>query len=289
VLGHVTASAAELTGLPSGLPVVGGGADNACGAAGVGVVSPGEAVASWGTSGTVLVTTAQPLVDPGSRAHTFCHVVPNTWYVIGVVLSAGGAVAWYREQFAGGTDALINEEAARVAPGADGVTFLPYLQGERTPHRDASARGAFVGLSRAHSRAHLSRAVLEGVAFALRDSLSIVQALGLAPSHLLLTGAAAKSAFIRRLQAEVYGLPVVTVNREEGPAYGAALLGAVGVGAFPDLASAVRATLTQGPMETPAPGAHSQYDVPYRRFRELYPALRPLMSADADSGRAPNA
>jgi len=278
VLGRVTAEAAAATGLRKGTPVVGGGADNACGAAGVGVITPGEAVASWGTSGTVLAPTAQPLVDPGLRAHTFCHVVPATWYIMGVVLSAGGAFAWYRDQFAReiagmpGADATLDAEAGSVQPGAEGVTFLPYLQGERTPHRNASARGAFLGLSLAHSRAHMTRAVLEGIAFALRDSLSILHALGLSPSHLLLTGGGAKSPFIRRLQADVYGVPVSTVNREEGPAYGAALLAAVGAGTFPDVGSAARATLTRGGAEHPDSRAHGHYQIAYDRFRESYRA-----------------
>jgi xylulokinase len=285
VLGRVRAAAAAATGLDEGTPVVGGGADNACGAAGVGVITPGEAVASWGTSGTVLAPTAQPLVDPGLRAHTFCHVLPDTWYVMGVVLSAGGAFGWFREQvareLAGLTDSAprLDAEAAGVAIGAEGVTFLPYLQGERTPHRDASARGAFLGLSLAHTRAHLTRAVLEGVCFALRDSVSILRELGLSPSHLLLTGGGAKSPFLRRLQAEVYGVPVQTVNREEGPAYGAALLAAVGAGAFPDLAAAARATLTRGALEHPDPGAVSAYEEPYARFRASYRASRPDVTA----------
>lgn len=278
VLGRVSAEAAGLTGLPDGTPVVGGGADNACGAAGVGVITPGEAVASWGTSGTVLAPTAQPLVDPGLRAHTFCHVVPNVWYLMGVVLSAGGAFAWYREQFArelagtAGAAAALDREAATVPRGAEGVTFLPYLQGERTPHRDAAARGAFLGLSLAHTRAHLTRAVLEGICFALRDSLSILQELGLSPGRLLLTGGGARSPFIRRLQADVYGLPVSTVNREEGPAYGAALLAAVGVRTFPDLAAATRATLTRAPSEHPDSQGHLEYQAPYERFRASYRA-----------------
>ncbi len=278
VLGRVIAEAAAATGLRKGTPVVGGGADNACGAAGVGVITPGEAVASWGTSGTVLAPTAQPLVDPGLRAHTFCHVVPGTWYIMGVVLSAGGAFSWYRDRFARelagtpGADAMLDAEAGSVPPGADGVTFLPYLQGERTPHRNASARGAFLGLSLAHARAHMTRAVLEGIAFALRDSLSILQELGLSPGHLLLTGGGAKSAFIRRLQADVYGVPVSTVNREEGPAYGAALLAAVGAGEFPDLASAARATLTRGGAEQPDSRAHRDYQTAYDRFRASYRA-----------------
>ena len=279
-LGNVSSDAARTTGLPEGIPVVGGGADNACGAAGVGAVTVGEAVSSWGTSGTVLAPTSEPLVDPKLRAHTFCHVMPNVWYVMGVVLSAGGAFSWFRDQLArelsgnSKADALLNDEAAPIAPGAEGVTFLPYLQGERTPHRDASARGAFVGLSLAHTRAHMTRAVLEGVCFALRDSLAILQELGLAPTHLLLTGGGARSAFVRALQANVFGLPVTTVNREEGPAYGAALLAAVGAGAFRDLPAATAATLERAPLQRHDPEIHRAYNAPYQRYRALYPALK---------------
>jgi xylulokinase len=284
VLGRISAAAARLTGLLAGTPVVGGGADNACGAAGVGVVSPGDAVASWGTSGTVLAPTAEPRVDPSLRAHTFCHVAPRTWYVMGVMLTAGGAFAWYRDvmarELAGRKDAniLVDKEAEKAPIGAGGVTFLPYLQGERTPHRDASARGAFVGLSLAHDRTHLSRAVVEGICFGLRDSLSILRGLGLPMDHLLLTGGGAKSPFIRRVQSEVYGLPVVRVNREEGPAFGAALLAAVGVGAFADLAAAARATLKRLAPERPRAENHRAYEEPYRRFQTLYPALKPWRS-----------
>lgn len=278
VLGRVTLEAAGLTGLATGTPVVGGGADNACGAAGVGVIAPGEAVTSWGTSGTVLAPTHGPRVDPTLRAHTFCHVAPDTWYLMGVVLSAGGAFAWYRDQLArdllstGEANERLNAEAATIAPGADGVTFLPYLQGERTPHRDASARGAFVGLSLAHSRAHLTRAVVEGVCFALRDSVSILQELDMSPKQMLLTGGGAKSPFVRRLQSEVFGLPVCTVNREEGPAYGAALLAAVGAGAFPDLAAAAAATLSRTALEKPDAAAQKAYEAPYFRFKASYHA-----------------
>lgn len=280
ILGRVTGPVAALTGLTEGTPVVGGGADNACGAAGVGVVEPGEAVASWGTSGTVLAPVAAPHVDPGLRAHTFCHVAPDTWYIMGVVLSAGGAFAWYRERFGAGAPAApdlntaLNEEAARAPRGADGVTFLPYLQGERTPHRDASARAAFLGLSLAHDRNHVTRAVLEGICFAMRDSLEILREMDLAPDHLLLTGGGARSPFVRQLQAEVYGLPVTTVNREEGPGYGAALLAAVGAGAFPDLVAAAAVTLERAPLEAPAEGSHEAYARPYARFRAAYAAAK---------------
>lgn len=278
VLGTVSAEAARATGLAGGTPVVGGGADNACGAAGVGVVAPGDAVASWGTSGTVLAPMAAPDVDPRLRAHTFCHVLPGVWYLMGVVLSAGGAFAWYRDQLArdlagaGDANERLMEEAASVPAGADGVTFLPYLQGERTPHRDASARGAFVGLSLAHGRAHLTRAVLEGVTFALADSLAILRELGMAPATMLLTGGGARSPLVRRLQAEVFGLPVATVNREEGPAYGAALLAGVGAGAFDDLPAAARATLRRSPLVRPDPEAHRVYLELHGRFRAAFPA-----------------
>jgi xylulokinase len=282
VLGRVHKAAALATGLAVGTPVVGGGADNACGAAGVGVVRPGEAVASWGTSGTVLAPTAEPLVDPGLRVHTFCHVAPNVWYLMGVVLSAGGAFSWYRDQLAReladspDASARLNDEAATIPPGAEGVTFLPYLQGERTPHRDAAARGAFLGLTLAHTRAHLTRAVLEGICFALRDSLSILQSLGLAPPELLLTGGGARSSFVRQLQADVYGLPVATVNREEGPAYGAALLATVGARAYPDISTAARSTLTRSSaVARPDPEAHRAYDAAHVRFRNALVAARP--------------
>lgn len=280
VLGKVTSLAAKATGLARDTPVVGGGADNACGAVGVGLVTPGEAVASWGTSGTVLTPTAEPLVDPEMRAHTFCHAVPRTWYLMGVMLTAGGAFGWHKRELARelmakkNANDLLDREAARIAPGAEGLTFLPYLQGERTPHRDAEARGAFVGLSLAHTRAHLSRAVVEGICFGMRDSLSIIRDLSVQIDRVLVTGGGAQSPFVRKMQADVYGLPVVRVNRAEGPAYGAALLGAVGVRAFSDIEAACRATLGRLPAEPPNLEVHEAYAVPYRRFKALYPALR---------------
>jgi xylulokinase len=296
VLGKINRQAAKATGLAEGTPVAGGGADNACGAVGVGLVSPGEAVASWGTSGTVLTPTSEPRVDPAMRAHTFCHVVPSTWYLMGVMLTAGGAFAWCARELAkelsskrdgrsakgGGVkhnvEVLLNREAERIAAGAEGVTFLPYLQGERTPHRDASARAAFTGLSLAHTRAHMSRAVIEGICFGLRDSVEILRGLTKSIERVLVTGGGAKSAFVRKMQADVYGLPVVRVNREEGPAFGAALLGAVSVGAFPDLATACQRTLRRLEPEPCDPRLHAAYDAPYARFRALYSALKSVSS-----------
>jgi xylulokinase len=228
----------------------------------------------------MLAPTAAPRVDPKLRAHTFCHVAPELWYLIGVVLSAGGAFGWYRDQCArelqdsDRRDDVLVAEAATIPPGADGLTFLPYLQGERTPHRDASLRAAFLGLSLAHSRAHMTRAVLEGVCFALRDSLEILTELGLAPAVLLLTGGGAKSPFIRQLQADVFGLPVTTVNREEGGSYGAALLAAVGTGAFPDLQTAAQRTLSRQPPASPNREVHKAYEPIYDRFRKRLVAAR---------------
>ena len=278
VLGRINDEGAAATGLPAGTPVVGGGADNACGAVGVGVVGPGEAVASWGTSGTLLAPMIEPRVDPGLRAHTFCHVVPEMWYLMGVVLSAGGAFAWYRDQLARdlagdpNADRALDEEAASIPRGAEGVVFLPYLQGERTPHRNAGARAAFLGLSLAHTRAHLTRAVIEGVCFALRDSLEILKSLGFSLNEVLFTGGGARSALVRRTLAEVFGIPVATVDREEGPAYGAALLAAVGVGAFSDLRTAAAATVCRESAAGPLAEAHAAYDAPYARFRGSYRA-----------------
>jgi len=283
VLGRVSAASAKLTGLATGTPVVGGGADNACGAIGVGAVRPGEAVASWGTSGTIVAPMSEPKVDPEMRAHTFCHALPDSWYMMGVMLTAGGAVAWHQRELArelegrAHANLLLDQEAADTPVGAEGLTFLPYLQGERTPHRDASARGAFIGLSLAHSRAHLSRAVIEGVCFGMMDSLTIVRAQVAPLSQILLTGGGAQSPFVRRMQADVYGLPVVRVNREQGPAFGAALLAAVGVGAFTNVASACRATLKRLAREKPDRRAHAAYAAPYARFKALYPALKGLL------------
>ncbi|MES1204843.1 MAG: xylulokinase [Pseudomonadota bacterium] len=280
VLGRVTAKVAKLTGLAEGTPVVGGGADNACGAIGVGAVAPGAVVASWGTSGTVLSPTETPVVDSGMRAHTFCHAVPNTWYVMGVMLSAGAAFAWHQRELAPelakkkDAAALLNREAARIPIGAEGLTFLPYLQGERTPHRDAEARGAFVGLSMAHTRAHLTRAVLESICFGLRDCQEIIAALGLPVPEIMFTGGGAKAPFIRQLEADISGKRVVPVDQEEGPAFGAALLAAVGVGAFPDVPTAAAKTLRRGAATQPRAAAHQSYDQPYRRFQRLYGALR---------------
>jgi xylulokinase len=285
ILGRVTAPIARMTGLAEGTPVVGGGADNACGAIGVGAVQPGSVVVSWGTSGTVLSPTEKPVVDPGMRAHTFCHAVPGTWYVMGVMLSAGGAFAWHARELARELAKneraveRLNDEAAEIPIGASGLTFLPYLQGERTPHRDASARGALVGLSLAHTRAHVTRAVLESIGFGLRDCQEILVELGLAVPELLFTGGGAEAPFIRQLEADISGKRVIRVDQKEGPAFGAALLAAVGAGAFDSVSAAAAKTVKRGAATRPRAAAHRAYAEPYRRFQALYGSLKSFWSA----------
>ncbi|MCU0241038.1 MAG: FGGY-family carbohydrate kinase, partial [Vicinamibacteria bacterium] len=210
----------------------------------------------------------------------FCHAVPDTWYAMGVMLSAGGAFAWFKRELAQelrrkkDINLLLNKEAARVPIGALGLTFLPYLQGERTPHRDAAARGALIGLSLAHTRAHISRAVLEGISFGMMDSLTLIRDLTPRLVQILVTGGGAKSPFVRKMQADVYGLPIVRVNCEEGPSFGAALLAAVGAGAFEDVPAACRTALKRLAAEKSDPKAHEAYRTSYMRFRGLYPALK---------------
>jgi xylulokinase len=273
VLGRVTGEAAHATGLVAGTPVVGGGGDNACGAAGAGVLRPGSAVATWGTSGTVIAPTDAPRVDPRSRVHTFCHVAPDTWYQIGVVLSAGAAFAWLRDQFAReyatpgeATQALVSA-AARIPPGAEGLLFLPYLQGERSPHRNPALRGALLGLSLAHTRAHVTRAVIEGGALALAECLDVLRELGCTPGEMLLTGGGVRDPLLRQVLAAVFDLPVRLTTHDEGPAFGAALLAAVGSGAFPDLGAAVAAGVAFRPRELPEPQTREAYRALMRRFQ----------------------
>ncbi|MEN9578712.1 MAG: hypothetical protein RJA70_1721 [Pseudomonadota bacterium] len=277
VLGKVTAEVARLTGLPEGTPVVGGGADNACGAVGVGAVAPGQTVLSWGTSGTVLTPTTQPVVDPQLRVHTFCHAAEDTWYVMGVMLTAGGAFAWHQRELAkeleGQAPGVLSDEASKIQAGAEGLSFLPYLQGERTPHKNADARGAFIGLSLAHTRAHMTRAVLEGICFGYKDSVELLRKMGLSSDSLLVTGGGSNSPFVRSLLADILALRLRQVNKEEGPAFGAAILGAVGAGQFANTKAACASWLGYADRETPSAGSEALYASAYARFQALYPAL----------------
>jgi xylulokinase len=282
VSGVVGDGVAEDLGIPAGIPVVGGAADNAAGAVGSGVVEFGRVLSSIGTSGTLLAPIDQVRVDDRMRLHTFCHCVPETWYLMGVILSAGSSLRWLRDILlpSGNDDAYatLTAEAAAVLPGAEGLLFLPYLTGERTPHNDPSARGVFSGLHLGHGRGDLVRAVMEGVCFAMRDSLELVRELHGPVPEIRAIGGGSKSDLWLQLQADIYGVPVVTVSPGSGPAYGAAALAAVGTGAFDSILEATDAWLQVERTIAPDPARVGVYDDIYGAFRELYPALKPTFS-----------
>lgn len=279
----ISAGAARETGLTAGTPVVGGGGDQAAQAVGTGLVAEGQVAVTLGTSGVVFAPSDSYRVEPQGRLHAFCHAAPGKWHLMGVMLSAGGSLRWYRDTLCSeekaraaeaGRDAydLMLAAAAQAPAGCEGLLFLPYLTGERTPHPDPDARGAFVGLSLRHAKAHLTRAVLEGVAFGLRDSLELMRSLDLAAGEARASGGGARSALWRQIFADVFDLEIATVNVTEGAAFGAALLAGVGAEVFPDVEAACRATVRE--TGRTAPGA----DVPvyadyYARYRALYPAL----------------
>lgn len=285
VSGQISLRGASATGLREGTPVVGGGGDQAAGAVGNGIVRPGVISVTSGTSGVVFAFAETPSVDPLLRLHTFCHAVPNAWHVMGVMLAAGGSLRWYRDTFCEsektvaalmGVDPyeLITREAAQAPAGSEGLLFLPYLSGERTPHPDPLARGAFVGLTVRHTRAHLARAVLEGVAFGLRDSLEIMKTMGISIGNARASGGGAKSSAWRAIQADVFGLPLSTVAIEEGPALGAALLAGVGAGMYSGVEEACDAVVKTQPAARVDEANAAIYDRLYASYGELYPALK---------------
>lgn len=276
VTGTVTAEAAEATGLRAGIPVVAGGGDQSANAVGVGAIVPGVVALSLGTSGVVFATTDSPIRDPRGQVHAFCHAVPGRWHLMTVMLSAAGSLRWFRDALAPGVEfGALSDEAASVAPGSDGLLFLPYLTGERSPHPDPLARGAFVGLTVTHERRHLTRSVMEGVAFGLRDGLDLMIAAGMpAPSQVRASGGGTASPVWCQILADVLGAEVATVSTTEGAAYGAGLLAAVGAGWFPDVSAATAATVTVTPVASPGPDA-PRYAEAHAAYRELYPALAP--------------
>jgi xylulokinase len=275
ITGSISAEAADATGLRAGTPVVAGGGDQAAAAVGVGAVEPGVVSLSLGTSGVVFTATDEPLIDPEGRLHSFCHSVPDRWHVMGVMLSAAGSLQWFRDALAPGVPfpALV-DEALGVPPGSDGVLFLPYLSGERTPYPDPRARGAFVGLAARHGRPHMTRSVLEGVAFGLKDSLELMRAVGVTGfDEIRATGGGSNSALWRQILADVLEMPVLTTTTSEGAAQGAAMLAATGAGWFANVQDACRALVTPG--ERVEPSAADVYRERYAQYRALYPALAP--------------
>lgn len=275
--GEVTAEAAEATGLRAGTPVAAGGGDQAAQAVGVGAVEPGIVALTVGTSGVVFAPTPSALIEPEGRLHAFCHAAPGMWHFMGVMLSAAGSLQWYRDALAPGMgfDALL-QEAAPVPAGSEGLQFLPYLSGERTPHPDPLARGAFVGLTLRHGRGHLTRAVLEGVAYGLKDSFTLIREAGLGEIRQVRgSGGGMKGALWRQILASVLEADLVTVNTTEGAAYGAALLAGVGAGAWADVPSACAAAVRLTGAAQPDPAQAEAYRAGYALYRQLYPALKP--------------
>jgi xylulokinase len=273
--------------LQAGTPVVAGGGDQAAGAVGTGAIRPGIVSVTLGTSGVVFATTGAPLVEPHGRLHAFCHALPNRWHFMGVMLSAAGSLQWYRDTLAPRVsfDELL-AEAAEAPAGCDGLLFLPYLSGERTPHPDPLARGAFVGLTVRHRRAHLTRAVLEGVAFGLRDSFKLLEEAGAGGvSEVRIAGGGAKSALWRQIVASALGVDVVCVTSTEGAAYGAALLAGVAAGAWPDVETACDRTISVTGRDEPQVSWRDAYRDLHGVYRSLYPALRDQVHALAGRPR----
>jgi xylulokinase len=278
VTGRVTRQASEATGLAEGTPVVAGGGDQAAQAVGVGAVAPGVVALTLGTSGVVFTSCDEPTVEPEGRVHAFPHAVPNRWHVMGVMLSAAGSLRWHRDAVAPEADyPSLLREAERVDPGSDGLFFMPYLSGERTPHADPNVRGAFVGLTLQHGRPHMTRAVLEGVAYGLQDNLLLLRRVGVQkPDQVRVSGGGARGRLWKQILADVMEVELVSVQTEEGAAYGAALLAAVGADAWPSVDDACRATIRTKDLVTPRTDAAAVYSVLHERFGQLYPALSPF-------------
>ena len=288
VTGTLLGAAAEVTGLRPGTPVVAGGGDQSANAVGVGVVSPGTMALSLGTSGVVFAATAEPLFEPLGRVHAFCHAVPERWHMMSVMLSAAGSLRWFRDAVAPAASYPdLVEPAGEISPGSAGLVFLPYLTGERSPHADPLARGAFVGLTLAHDRRHLTRAVLEGVAFGLRDGLDLMLAAGTPrPAQVRVSGGGTASRVWRQILADVLEVEIATVSTSEGAAYGAALLAAVGGGNwYAGVEEACAALVTATPSAEPGTSG-ALYREAHAIYRDLYPALKPTFDgALAPPGR----
>lgn len=293
---QVSVEGAKATGLNVGTPVIAGAGDQAAGATGMGVVHPGAVSATIGTSGVVFASTDRPALDPQGRLHTFCHAIPGRWHVMGVTQAAGLSLRWFREQF--GTKAasstqqnvrdpydLLAEEAATVPAGSEGILWAPYLMGERTPHLDPNARGALTGLAASHTRAHIIRAIMEGVAFSLRDTFTIFEEMRVPVTNVRLGGGGARSPLWRQIQADVYGREVELVEAEEGAAYGAAILAGVAAKMWPSVDAACDAVVRVAHRVSATPCTVATMDRCYAAYRRLYPALRRI-AVHADSAPA---
>jgi xylulokinase len=279
ICAHVSARGSAETGLVANTPIVAGAGDQAAGAVGMGITRPGAVSVTIGTSGVVFAATDRPALDPKGRLHTFCHAIPGRWHVMGVTQAAGLSLRWLREQLGlkdQGDAAydLMTNEAAAIEPGADGVLWTPYLMGERTPHLDPNIRAALVGLAASHTRGHIVRAVLEGVAFSQRDSFTIFKELGVPVQRIRVGGGGARSALWRQIQADIYGHAVETVHADEGAAYGAALLAGVGASLWPNVDDACDRLVQSSVAASPRPEVTAVMNGRYDAYRRVYPALR---------------
>ena len=275
--GTVSAAAAASTGLAAGTPVVGGAGDQAASAVGNGIVEPGLVSCTIGTSGVVFAHIASPAYDPAGRVHTFCHAVPGAWHVMGVTQGAGLSLQWFRNQFAPGADYdALTGEAAKAPAGSNGLFWLPYLMGERTPHLDAAARGGWIGLTAGHTRADLIRSLLEGVSYSQKDCLEIVEQMGAAVESVRVSGGGARSSFWRQMLADIFGRRVVVLETQEGSAYGAALLALVGTGAYASVREVCHAAIHEVDSVAPRPLERQLYAKGHKTYQSLYPALQPF-------------
>lgn len=284
VCGRVNEAGAKHTGLKVGTPVVAGAGDQAAGAVGMGVVGAGTIHATIGTSGVVFASTDRPAMDPQGRLHTFCHAIPGRWHVMGVTQAAGLSLRWFRDTFGPPTtDAYeyLSAEAANAPAGSDGVLWAPYLMGERTPHLDPNARGALVGLTASHTRAHVVRAILEGVVFSLKDTLQIFAEMQVSVRHIRLGGGGARSPLWRQIQADIYEHEVEIIAADEGAAYGAALLAGVGGGLWPDVDTACSTAVKVEKKVAPQPRNAPVLRESYAAYRRLYPALKTIQAVNA--------
>ena len=298
ICGRISVTGAAATGLHAGTPVVAGAGDQAAGAVGMGIAAPGAVSATIGTSGVVFAATDCPALDSRGRLHTFCHAVPARWHVMGVTQAAGLSLRWFRDTFgAGRADmgrAEINDqrdpyerltaEAAAVPPGSDGLLWAPYLMGERTPHLDPNARAALIGLTASHTRGHIVRAILEGVAFSLRDSFTLFAEMGVPVRSIRLGGGGARYPMWRQIQADVYGHEVEILEAEEGAAYGAAILAGVGAGVWSSVDVACKEVVKVAQRVTPQPAAVERMNESYAAYRRMYPAIASVL-ATAPAGQ----
>lgn len=281
VTGTLTSAVAKQLGLTSECVVVGGAGDCAANGIGTGVVKKGILSTSMGTSGVMFVHSDEVQFDPAGRLHTFCHAVRDRWHMMGVTLTAGGALSWFVDTLCqeleksskGKVYEVLNREAAAVPPGCEGLIFLPYMAGERTPHADPDARGCFFGLTLKHTRGHMARAIMEGVTFAMRDSLEIIQDLNVPVRQVRVSGGGSKSDLWRQIQADVFGKPAVTINAEQGPAFGVALLAAVGSGEYKNVTQACTATIREVSKTPVIAKNRKRYDAIFPVFQQLYRSL----------------